>query len=587
MSVSWGDVHGSDASVLWYESNLAIVAGLNSDAPLGTKLSFVSGGTGVLLWHRSDHLSLAMVLGGAQSIGIGSGVECKLNAVIQVMDDNGPVTRKDYEMSQAPVGNSMFGRASNFLGADLLNPTSAVPSTSGPPSGFEKTYPLLKEQVNMKNRDQVAEGLFTGVKGIDILTPIGRGSSFILIGSKGSGKSSMAMDAVFGQKKSDGCTNNTAVVAAMAGAPLGEQVARTTQRSSLLWRERPWGCTNNTAVIAAMEGAPLGEQWATICTACAIGEHIRDGGGHSMVVLDTLNPLVEVWEAMLTGLGTLGAEELYQGLIKDSSGNELDMPVPVAEEELVDYEGMLVSGAVAQRRGFFSTLFMRAAKMSKAGGGGSMTLLPVIPGRPATGVSMRVDMSKYTTISEEQKAKIEAVLKAKLEAELKREAPGELKTEAVEEFISIADGQLVLEAAPSSSGAYTMNPKLSITRVGSKAYPKALGQLAPQIRLGLNQAEDARKYSAKLDTYSQRILASLNQPTGAPVPLEDLVVTLLTIQRGFADTVSPEAVPEFLAATTQRVRAEAPAALEEIASLKMLTAESEKAILAVLSAASA
>lgn len=34
---------------------------------------------------------------------------------------------------------------------------------------------------------------------------------------------------------------------------------------------------------------------------------------------------------------------------------------------------------------FFSTLFMRAAKMSRARGGGSMTLLPLVPGRPATG----------------------------------------------------------------------------------------------------------------------------------------------------------------------------------------------------------
>jgi hypothetical protein len=32
--------------VLWAQDSLAIVAGINSDAPLGTKLSFVSGGTG-------------------------------------------------------------------------------------------------------------------------------------------------------------------------------------------------------------------------------------------------------------------------------------------------------------------------------------------------------------------------------------------------------------------------------------------------------------------------------------------------------------------------------------------------------------
>ncbi len=136
--------------------------------------------------------------------------------------------------------------------------------------------------------------------------------------------------------------------------------------------------------------------------------------------------------------------------------------------------------------------------------------------------------------------------------------PGELSTEAVEEFISIADGQvrarvrcgrrfacavvlaphrprdvscqgrqaassspgrlvaallprarllsqLVLEplagAAGGSGGSspppsrvpYRANPKLSITRVGARAYPRALEVLAPQIRLSLAQAEDARK----------------------------------------------------------------------------------------------
>lgn len=39
-------------------------------------------------------------------------------------------------------------------------------------------------------------------------------------------------------------------------------------------------------------------------------------------------------------------------------------------------------------------------------GGGSMTLVPLVPGRCATGISKKVDMSKYQTLSEEQKVKI-------------------------------------------------------------------------------------------------------------------------------------------------------------------------------------
>lgn len=46
---------------------------------------------------------------------------------------------------------------------------------------------------------------------------------------------------------------------------------------------------------------------------------------------------------------------------------------------------------------------------------------------------------------------------------------------------------------------YSINPKLSVTRIGSRAYYKALELLAPQIRLELAQAEDARKFATNQD----------------------------------------------------------------------------------------
>jgi hypothetical protein len=100
-----------------------------------------------------------------------------------------------------------------------------------------------------------------------------------------------------------------------------------------------------------------------------------------------------------------------------------------------------------------------------------------------------------------------AALRAKMLAEelAAGEGSGELATEVVEEFISIADGQLVLEGPPqrqqqlqqlqlqpaasssltpteAAAPAYVVNPKLSITRIGTRAYYKALEHLAPQVR---------------------------------------------------------------------------------------------------------
>ena len=38
--------HASTCQVVYMEDNLAILSGLNLDAPLGTKIAFVTGGTG-------------------------------------------------------------------------------------------------------------------------------------------------------------------------------------------------------------------------------------------------------------------------------------------------------------------------------------------------------------------------------------------------------------------------------------------------------------------------------------------------------------------------------------------------------------
>lgn len=58
----------------------------------------------------------------------------------------------------------------------------------------------------------------------------------------------------------------------------------------------------------------------------------------------------DTWDKLVLGLADLGQEKLREGLIKNEAGQDVDLS-PQTEQELVDYEGMLVSGAVAQRRG--------------------------------------------------------------------------------------------------------------------------------------------------------------------------------------------------------------------------------------------
>jgi hypothetical protein len=57
-----------------------------------------------------------------------------------------------------------------------------------------------------------------------------------------------------------------------------------------------------------------------------------------------------VWDAFIAALCGLGTGTLREGLVKDAQGNDALLAPPQSEEELVEYEGMLVTGAVAQRR---------------------------------------------------------------------------------------------------------------------------------------------------------------------------------------------------------------------------------------------
>jgi hypothetical protein len=60
---------------------------------------------------------------------------------------------------------------------------------------------------------------------------------------------------------------------------------------------------------------------------------------------------------------------------------------------------------------------------------------------------------------------------------------GWLHAQVIEEFMSLADGQIVLEERQAAGGAgLSVDPKASVSRIGSRGYPRALAAMAPQIR---------------------------------------------------------------------------------------------------------
>ncbi|PRW45016.1 ATP synthase subunit alpha [Chlorella sorokiniana] len=627
--------------VLYAKDNVAIIEGLNNDADVGTCLAFSSGARGVMLWRRSDNIVFALLLGGAGLVAVGDGVECRVKGILQVVDaSEGPSTKREYEQMLVPVGDALVGQVVDFLGrpypmeqqavaaasSSSSSPVQPHPEAEGadaaavPPIGTDAQLPLLNGQPDMDSREQINEALMTGVRALDILTPLGRGQALQVVGPQGSGKTQLCIDAVIGQRGS----GVRCVYAAVGSSQ--DQLERTVEQL------RQHGCMDYTTVVAATGDRPLGEQYAAMLTACSIAERVRDEGGHALVVLNDASVMVRMWEMItwaMAGLGSASAAATEEDLQELQSAGSAAASAAAGEagsggaaaaaaegsgaatdgassgdseeeaEELVEYEGMLVSAAAAQRRRFFSSLIQRAAKMHRRLRGGSMSMLLVTPGVPASGEARRAreKIAAYKHLSEAQKAKLLAAIDAKERAGGAGRQPGpqELRTEVVEELMSITDGQVVLRAQrDAATGGVAVDPQLSVSRIGSRAYHPAMEVLAPQVRLDLAQAVDAARYSTSMDDPAVEkammraavVAAALPQPPHTAVPLEQQVVQLLALQRGFLDGVAPEQAAAELDRLSAAVAAAAPAAVAEVAETRQLTAAAEAALLEALQAAS-
>lgn len=558
-------------------------------------------------------------MGGADLVTIGDGVECKVRAILQVVDESeGPCTKKEYHLTMVPVGSSLWGQVVDHLGRALSKTGDLLrgePQGACQQLGTEAWLPLLNRQPDMGSREQITEALITGVKALDILTPLGRGQALQVSGPKGSGKTQLCLDAILGQQG----TGVRCVYAAVGctGDQLSRTVAQLEEHKAMEY----------TTVVAAPSDRSLGEQYAAMLTACSIAEAIRDAGGHALVVLNDVGVAVRMWEMITVAMADLGSVALDVLPASEQVGQQVDMGKKEGEgggeeEGMVEYEGMLISVAVAQRRRFFSSMIQRCAKMHRRLRGGSLTGLFVVPGCPAGSgeltdemtakrvESMKQKVRSYRHLTEKQKKKLLHALEkpasasdsgAVKEKETQMNdirASQELRTEIVEEFMSIVDGQIVLKR-PSGVGVeerhagVIVDPRASLSRIGSRAHPPALVDLAPSIRFDLLQAEDARKFAAAAiqsdDRYKRTIhradilKAALQQPKRSLCPLEIQVVHLMAIKTGLLDNCEPSQVEERLDRITSMIQnSSVQSVLEEIAKTKRLTATSQATLEAAL-----
>jgi F-type H+-transporting ATPase subunit alpha len=222
------------------------------------------------------------------------------------------------------VGEELLGRVVNPLGYPL----------DGLPAPYIRTYyPVEREAPSLIQRDYISQPLYTGIKVIDAMLPLGKGQRELIIGDPSSGKTSIAIDAVINQKRSDVISIYVAI------GQKREHILK------IIEEIKTYGDISKTIFVVADATETLGLQYIAPYSATAIAEYFLDSGKNDVLIIyDDLTKHANAYRALSLLLKRPPGREAYPGDI------------------------------------FYlhSRLLERSAKLNEKYGGGSITALPIV-----------------------------------------------------------------------------------------------------------------------------------------------------------------------------------------------------------------
>ncbi|MHC1725611.1 MAG: F0F1 ATP synthase subunit alpha [Syntrophobacteraceae bacterium] len=235
----------------------------------------------------------------------------------------GDIVKRTGRIAEVPVGDAVLGRIVDSVG----NPLDG----KGPIAATEfRRIEVMAPGVIA--RSSVNEPMYTGLKAIDTMTPVGRGQRELIIGDRQIGKTAIAVDTIINQKDSGIICIYVAV---------GQKKSTVAQVVETL---RKHGAMDYTIVVAACASDPAALQFTAPYAGTAMGEYYRDKGGHALIIYDDLSKQAAAYRQVSLLLRRPPAREAYPG---DIFYNH-------------------------------SRLLERSAKLNKELGSGSLTALPII-----------------------------------------------------------------------------------------------------------------------------------------------------------------------------------------------------------------
>ncbi len=204
----------------------------------------------------------------------------------------GTTVQRAGKILSIPVGDALLGRVVDPLGRPL--------------DGLERPActarrPLDAPSPPIVARDFVREPLYTGCKIIDCMIPIGRGQRQLIIGDEGTGRSSLALDAVIHQRG-----QNVLCVYVLIGQKRSSVVAT-------IETLRQYGAMAYTAVVVGEAFALPGLKYLAPMAGCAIAEYWMQRGRDTLVIYDDLSTHAYTYRELSLLLRRSPGREAYPG----------------------------------------------------------------------------------------------------------------------------------------------------------------------------------------------------------------------------------------------------------------------------------
>jgi len=235
----------------------------------------------------------------------------------------GDIVKRTGKIAQVPVGEALLGRVIDATGKPL---DGKGPIETKEFRRIEMVAPGVIQ------RQPVNQPMYTGLKSIDAMTPIGRGQRELIIGDRQIGKTAIGIDAIIRQK--DTGVKCIYVAIGQKKSTVSQIVERLKQHDALSY----------TCVVAGCASDPATLQYIAAYAGCSIGEYFRDNGQDALIIYDDLSKQAVAYRQISLLLRRPPGREAYPG---DIFYNH-------------------------------SRLLERAARVSQELGGGSLTALPVI-----------------------------------------------------------------------------------------------------------------------------------------------------------------------------------------------------------------